>query len=229
MNLRLAIAAALLLGPCRPCRALQPTSDVRVTVTNARVTGLSCRRRAFKMEYTKDVALAYRHLARWTFVSDPDPRTVALGLLAMILTTPVMALAVPSDLVAGAFRRECRFEFQAQGALLGWAGRTAGRSEIVGQGANIISPGVEGESRPDYFVSRSSTTSDEQGRFSIALEGRVGRSPEFELRWLVDSLGSGLMSLRKEGGVFVLSEPEAEFGSSVQTSEAIVIRPQRKR
>ena len=229
MDMRFRLAAALLCCLCRPCRALGPTSDLRVALSSAQVTELSCRRRDFKMEYTKEVGSTYRNMARWTFVKDPDPRTIVLGLVAMALTTPIMVLAVPADLVAIPFRHECQFEFQAQGGLYGWAGQAAGRSEIIGEGGNLLSPGVEGESRPEYFVSRSSTTSDEHGRFSIALKGRVGRSPEFNLRWLVNSLPSGLMSLRKEGGDFVLSEPEPEFGSSVDIAEPIVIRPERKR
>jgi len=225
--MRFFIAAAGVLGSWQPCHGILPTSDIRVKVSSASVTGLACRRRNFEMEYAKDVGRRYRHIARMTFTRNPDPRVVAMGLLAMVMMAPVAVLAVPADLAAATFRQECDFNFQARGTLLGWAGATAGQAQLAARGMILVSPGIEDVSQPVYTLSRASATADAQGHFSISVPGRVGRSRDFELQWLVNALPSGTMSLRKRGGTFILSEPEQEFGSAIEDTPPIAIQPQR--
>ena len=223
--MKLSIAAALLLSSCGICRGVEPTSGVRVEVASAGVTGLDCRRRDFQMEYTKGVGRRFRQMASWTFTRDPDPRDFAIGVAALIIMAPLAMLAVPADLLAAPFRRECGFEFHAQGRIVGWAGAAAGPADLVIDGRSLVSPGLEEVEAPVYVLTRSSAAADAQGRFEISVPGRVGRGRDFEVHWLVDKLPAGTMYLRKRGRSFVLSEPESEFGSGMETIEPIVIRP----
>jgi len=227
--MRPAAAAALLLLFCRPGFCQNPVSDIHVEVSAARVTELSCRGRAFEMEFTKSVGQSYRDLGRGMITQDLDPRPFVMGLFGMILMAPLAVLSVPGDLAAAPFRRECGFQLDAQASLVGWAGQQAGGAQVVAQGSNLLVPGVEGISRPAYYVVSSTAAADEQGRFSISIAGRVGRSKDFDVAWMVKGLPSGSLNVHKSGGGFVLSEPEPEFGSGIHIMEPMEIRPERKR
>jgi hypothetical protein len=220
------ILAALAAAAC-PCRAIEPTSNVRVEVDSAAVTGLECRRRPFRMEWTRSVGLRYSKAAAESFRRDPDLRTVSLGLFAMVLMTPMAVLAVPADLAAAPWRRECDFDLRVDGCLAGWAGSPVGGERLAVQGRGLVDPGLDEYLAPRYLVNSSTAAADEAGRFVVSLPGRVGRSPAFELRWFVEGRPSGLMTLRKSGGRFRLSEPEPEFGASDMTMSPIDIRPAR--
>lgn len=228
--LRPAMAAAALLLSGRPCLGQTPISDIHVQLSSAAVTGLECRGRKFRMELTKSVGQSYRQLSQGMFSKELDPRPIVMGLFGMVLMAPIIVLAVPADLAAGPFRRECSFDFQAQGALMSWAGQQAAGADVAVEGRNLLSPGTEGAAAPVFYVSHSTAASDEQGRFSVSIVGRVGRSRDFEVYWKVKGLSSGAMLLHKGmGGSFTLSEPEPEFGSSLQTMEPVEIRAERKR
>jgi len=227
-RLRLPLAAALLLGSGRAGAQILPISNYQVAVASASVTGLTCRRREFQMEYTKFVGRQYRYMAGGIFNSNPDPRIFAIGLFGMILMVPVAVLAVPGDLLAAPWRRECDFELRTQGKLVGWAGLKASEAAIAAEGRSLVTPGSEDVAEPVYRLSRSSTTTDAQGRFSLAVPGRVGRSSTFLLGWTVDSRPSGVMSLEQRGSIFILSEPEPEFGSSLDAFSPIEIKPEKK-
>ncbi|MBI5624097.1 MAG: hypothetical protein HY924_09980 [Elusimicrobia bacterium] len=168
---------------------------------------------------------SYKQMSRMTFNADPDPRYIGLGLAAMVIMAPLTVLAVPADLAATPFRRQCGFEFHAEGKLKGWAGAPAGGKELEVQLKSLVGPGVENVKEPSYIITRSSTTSDEHGRFELKVAGHLPRAAKIEVHWLVDGLPSGLMYLRKRGGKFVLSEDEPEFGTGLETIEPIVIKP----
>ena len=221
----LLLAALVAVG--RPGWALEPTSNVRVEISSASVTGLDCRRRPFQMEWTQGIGQRYRRMAGETFTRNPDPRYLVMGLFGMIIMAPLAVLAVPADLAAVLLRRQCEFDLRLQGRLTGWAGGAVGGERLVLEGRALVEPGLEDFSEPRYLLSRSTGTADAEGRFVLSLPGRVGRSPAFEMRWLVEDRESGLMSLRKHGGRFSLSEPEPEFGAEEQTMQPIEIRPSR--
>ncbi|MBI5241360.1 MAG: hypothetical protein HY926_12880 [Elusimicrobia bacterium] len=218
------LAALLAAGPAR---AIEPTSNTRVVVSTAAVTGLECRRRPFRMEWTRDIGLRYRKAAAESFSRDPDLRTVTFGLAAMILMAPLAVLAAPADLVAAPWRRVCEFDVYLEGGLAGWAGSGVGGERLSLQGRSLVEPGVPEYLAPRYLVSGSTATADDAGRFALSLPGRVGRNPVLELGWLVDGRPSGVMTLRKSGGRFVLSEPEPEFGAGEQTMAPLEINPRR--
>ena len=224
------LAAVLLLGLCRPGRGQMPSSNLRVTISTAAVTGLACRRRAFALEFTTAVRLNYKKVDSDVFTSDPDPQMLALGIPVLALLVPAFLLAPPADLAAAPWRKECDFTLTARGALVGWAGVTAGPERVSLAGRNILSPGIEGIAPPVYDLRLASATADGQGRFSIFLTGHVGRSADLELAWKVNALPSGAMVLRKRGGRFTLFEPaQPEFGAAADTGEEsapIQIRPQ---
>lgn len=222
--LRLSGVLGLLLFSRGVCLG-QPSSGIRVEVSTAGVTGLDCRRRGFQMEYTKGMGRSYKQMAGMTFTRDPDPRHLGMGLGAMIVMAPLTVLAVPADLVAALFRRECVFEFRAQGKLVGWAGKGAGSSTLALEAKSLVSPGKEDVVEPVYEAARASTATDAQGRFDITVPARILRGRKLELGWLVNGLPSGTMTLRKGLGSFVLSEPEFEFGGPAEPMEPIVIRP----
>jgi len=222
-------AGALLLLCWVPASGQAPISDIHVEVASARITDLSCRRRAFEMEFAKSIGQSYRTLGRGMLTSDWDPRPFALGLFGMVIMAPLAVLSAPADLVAAPFRRDCGFQLDAQASLVGWAGARAGGAEVVARGSNLAAPGVEGASKPLYYVVTATAAADEQGRFSISIPGRVGRSSDFDVAWLVKGLPSGTLNVHKGVGVFVLSEPEPEFGSGVHAMEPVEVRPERKR
>jgi hypothetical protein len=179
------------------------------------------------MEWTRDVGLRYSKAAAESFTRDPDPRAAALGVFAMVLMAPLAVLAVPADLAASPWRRECDFELRVEGRLAGWAGSPVGGERLAVQGRGLVDPGLDEYLAPRYLVSAATATVAEGGGFALSLPGRVGRSPAFELRWLVEGRSSGLMTLRKRGGRFRLSEPEPEFGASDLTMAPLDIRPVR--
>src|SRR3989339_504811 len=120
--------AALLLAAlaaAAPCRAIEPASNFRIEVASAAVTGLECRRRPFRMEWTRGVGQRYSRTAAEGFARSPDLRTVSLGICAMVLMAPLAVLAVPADLLAAPWRRECDFDLQVEGRLAGWGGGAA--------------------------------------------------------------------------------------------------------
>ena len=216
------------LAAAAPCRAIEPVSNFRIEVASASVTGLECRRRPFRMEWTRGVGRRYGRTAVEGFARSPDLRTVSLGICAMVLMAPLAVLEVPADLLAAPWRRECDFDLQVEGRLAGWAGSpVAGGERLSVQGRGLLEPGVEDYLPPRYQFSSGTAAADEAGRFSVSLPGRVGRSPAFDLRWLVEGRPSGTMTLRQSGGRFRLSEPEPEFGSSDAVMTPLEIRPSR--
>lgn len=219
---------ALVLLLASPGWAQQPISDIRVVVATAAVSSLECSGRPFEMEWTKTMGRGFKYMGRNMFTQGLDPRPLIGGLVAVLIMAPMMVLAVPADLVAAPFRRQCTFDFQAQGHLARWAGQVTSEQAVAAEGRNALDPGVEGVKAPTWFVSLSSTTTDEQGRFYLALPGRVGRSPDFDIAWAVKNLPSGQMRLRKSFGNFVLSEPEPEFGSPADSMEPLEIVPSTK-
>jgi hypothetical protein len=220
-------AAAALLLWALPARAALPVSDVHVAVSSAAVAGLSCRRRPFSLEYSGVVADAYRFLAANSFASDPDPRTLAVGIFSMVLMIPMAVLALPADLLAAPLRRECSFEFRARGTLVRWAGGPVPFSPVALEARNLLSADDGGRTRPRYFVAASSAASNEGGEFALSVDGRCGRSSDLELAWKVRGLPSGTLRLSRRGSRFVLIEEEPEFGSSFETMEPIEILPER--
>ncbi|MFA6316257.1 MAG: hypothetical protein WC943_02475 [Elusimicrobiota bacterium] len=203
----------------------QATSAYRVVVSSAQVTGLDCRGRKLAMEHTKGMSRSYKTMSANTFVRDPDPRYFAMGLASMVAMVPLTVLAVPADLLSAPFRRECSFEFSASGRLAGWAGRPAGGVEVILESHAAASSDAEEGRTAGFVVSRATTTTDAQGGFELSIPGRVGRGGAMGLQWLASGLPSGRMTLRKRFGSLILSEPESEFGASLETMEPLVIRP----
>ncbi|MBI5881883.1 MAG: hypothetical protein HZB91_02085 [Elusimicrobia bacterium] len=223
-SLKFPAVAGLLLS-CFSLGHGQPSSGIRVEISSAAVTGVDCRMRDFKMEYTKGMGRSYRHMAGMTFTSDPDPRHLATGIGAMIAMVPLTVLAVPADVLSAPLRRECDFRFRAQGQLKGWAGTPARSAELAIEGRALVSPGEEDVSEPVYDIIRSSAVADTEGRFDISVPGRIRLGRDFEVHWFVAGRPSGSMTLRKRFNTFVLSEPESEFGTGIETIEPIVIHP----
>lgn len=205
-----------------------PVSDVRVRIDTASVSGLACSGRPFGMEYTRSVGRSYRYMAQGVFTRDPDPRSVIMGLLAMVVMIPIVVLSVPADLVAAPFRRQCSFDFRAEATLMRPRGPGEIALPVTLEARNLLDPGVEGVAAPTWFVSIASAAADANGRFAIGLPGKVGRSPEFELGWSVKGLRSGGMRLSRSGKDFLLVEPEedSEIGASFETPPPLVIKPE---
>jgi len=204
-----------------------PVSDVRVHIDTASVTGLSCSGRPFGMEYTRSVGRSYRYMAQGVFTRDPDPRSIIMGLVAMVVMLPIVVLSVPADLVAAPFRRQCSFDFRAEATLTRPRGPEDVELPVTLEARNLLDPGVEGVAAPTWFVSIASAAADAGGRFTLGLPGKVGRSKELELGWSVKGLRSGGMRLSRSGKDFLLTEPEedSEIGASFETPPPLVIHP----
>jgi len=222
------VAVLLALPPGGRCQEVEPTSGVHIELSSAAVTGLDCRRREFAFEQTVGLARRVKGISHGMVTEGLDPRPLVMGALSILLTSPFFILAAPADLVSGPFRRECTFEARVEGGLAKWAGQTVGETELTAEGRTLLTPGVEGVAAPTFFVSRSSTTSDARSKFSLSIPGKVGRSKDFSILWRVKGLSAGTLVLHKQGGTFILSEPEAEFGSGAYESQPIVIRPEKK-
>jgi hypothetical protein len=177
------------------------------------------------MEFSRDIGLRYRRIAGETFTRNPNPYTLVWGVFALIAMVPMAVLAPPADLLAAPWRRQCGFELRVEGRLRGWAGSAVAGAPVGAEGASVTEDGVGDFVAPRYSLSRGTATADGEGRFVVSLPGRVGPGPQMELRWLVHSLPSGRMSLRKSGRRFILSEPDPEFGSTAETMEPLEIRP----
>lgn len=229
--MRVLIAAVLLLPPHSRAAAqvVEPTSGIHVDLSSAAVTGLECRRREFAFEQTSGLARRVKSISHGMVTEGLDPRPFVLGAFAILLTSPFFILAAPADLVSAPFRRECTFETRLEGTLSKWAGTAVGEAELMAEGKTLLSPGVEGVAAPSFFVSRSSASSDARSSFSLSIPWKVGRSKDFAILLRVKGLSAGTLVLHKQGGVFVLSEPEAEFGSGIYETQPMLIRPEKKR
>jgi hypothetical protein len=229
-SLAAVLAAALSSAFIPPCAAqTAPISDLRVVIATAAVTGLDCRSRGFDMEFTRSVGRGFKYMGRGMITEGFDPRPMISGFFAMVVMTPMIILAVPADIIALPFRKQCSFDFHAEGTLARWAGEVTGEHPVAVEGRNALDPGTEGICAPTWFTARSSATTDDAGRFALSVQGHVGRSPDYDMGWTVKDLPSGRMRLSKNFGKFVLSEPEPEFGSPVDTLEPVEIVPVLKR
>ena len=161
-----ALAAAALLLCSAAARALDPISDVHVGVSSAAVAELDCRRRPFRMELTRSLGRHYRQMAGEMITEGLDPRPFAMGLFSMVLLTPMTVLAVPVDLAAAPFRRECDFTLRIEGALSQWASQAVPSAAVSAEGRNLLVPARAQNDPPSYFISSSSAVSDAQGRLA---------------------------------------------------------------
>ncbi|OIO04361.1 MAG: hypothetical protein AUJ52_15480 [Elusimicrobia bacterium CG1_02_63_36] len=233
--LHLLLAAIVAAAPAAAQQApevrsmIEPTSSVHVQITGARVTGLDCRSRGFNFELTRHSARHFPYMTRATFTRDPDPRSILVGIFSMLLLVPVTVISVPADLIAMPFRKECDFTASFDGTLQEWAGRTVPEKPIALGGRNIIREGVEGVAPPVVFYSSSTTTADANGRFSVELNGHIGKDKELLLQWTVDSRKANTLSLKKGGGTFMLSEEDPGFGTGVHENEPREIQPEKKK
>jgi hypothetical protein len=207
---------------------IAPTSSVHVRIDEARVKDLDCRGRGFKFEMTKHSARHFPYMAKATF-RDTDPRSILVGVFSMILLVPVTVVSVPADLVAIPFRRECDFTLEVDGTLQEWAGRTVPNKPVSLKGRNLIGKGVQGVAPPRVFESKAASTSDANGRFSIALDGHVGGDKTLSVRWGVDSREANSMALTKSGGSFIFSEEDPGFGTGVHENPTREIVPEKKK
>lgn|GEM_PF-5571323 len=223
----LALALALFCA-ARPSLAILPSSDMRVAVSSASITELDCKRRPFQMELTRSIGQSYKYMALGTFSHDPDPRAILMGVFAMIVMVPMAVLAVPADLFAAPFRRQCSFDLRMEADLEGWGGRESNAVPVALDARNLLSPGIEGFIAPQYFTAASSASADSQGRFSISIPGKVGRSKYLELGWLINNQTGNLLRLSKSGDEFLLSEEESDIGPLFEPPPPLVIHPAAK-
>ncbi|MBI3547628.1 MAG: hypothetical protein HY078_01110 [Elusimicrobia bacterium] len=230
--MRLLAALLLAAAAVRPAGAqtdVMPISDVQVRVSSASVKELDCHMRPFSMEYTRGVGRSYRKISREMIVEGYDPRPIAVGVFAMIVMVPFAILSPLGDLVVAPMRRECDFVVEVQGGLSRWAGQPPESARVAVQTRNVLDPGVQGVAPPVFFSRDLAAAADGNGRFSLSIPGHVGSDANYEMHWAVNGLESGAVVLTKAGGRFVLAEPEAAFGSPVQTLDPIEIIPARKK
>lgn len=224
--MRALLLAALLAGPASA--QVEAPSGVHVAVATAAVQGLDCERRPFAWENTKTVAQRYKVVGRQMITEGLDPRPIVMGVFASVLMAPVMVAAVPADLLTGPFRKTCALTLRLEGTLDEWAGQKRRDTDYVLEGASLVEPEVEGVSKARWDFFRSTGASDGAGRFAVALPARVGRTKELGLRWRVNDQPAGQMVLQKNGGNFVLSEPDPGFGVGSAEMEPILIVPEKK-
>lgn len=222
---RALLAVTLGLLPARPGAQEVPDSSIRVQYETAEIADLNCARRPFTMENTRAAVEYFPYFSRNMFTQGLDPRPLLMGLFSSILLVPLTVLAVPTDLVAAPFRRECVFSARISGSLAEWAGQKAPGKELSAEASNLKRKGVEGLREPEIYSTRSSAMSDAEGRFSIPLSGQVGRYKTMEIAWKVGGRPAGTARLIKQGGKFVLEEAEAGFGTGVYDNPSIVIVP----
>lgn len=207
---------------------ITPTSSIRVAINDARVTDLACSRRSAKFEATGHTARHFPYMYRNTFGGEMDPRQLAVGIFATLLLVPVTVAAVPLDLLAMPFRRECDFTLTVDGKLEEWAGRAMPHLAVGLEGRNLLSKGVEGIRAPQVFRAEAQATADADARFSISIKGHVGGSKEFVVVFSVAGRPANSLTLRKSGGVFLLEEQDPGFGTGVHENETREIRPGKK-
>ena len=220
------LLAALLSVPASA--QVEAPSGVHVSVATAAVQGLDCARRPFAWENTKTVARRYKVVGGQMITEGLDPRPIVMGVFASVLMAPVMVAAVPVDLLAGPFRKTCDFTLRLEGTLDEWAGQKRRDTDYVLEGASLVEPEVENVSKAQWDLFRTTGTSDASGRFAASLPARVGRTKELGLRWRVNDQPAGQMLLQKNGGSFVLSEPDPGFGVGSAEMEPILIAPEKK-
>lgn len=231
VSLKILSMRALALGVslALPCGAWAQESaapsGIRPEIRSASVTGLDCRRRAFEMEYTRSALRVFPALTRGMIVEGLDPRPILSGLAAVVLMIPLTALAVPGDLAASPFRRECGFTVRVDGALVEWAGGPAPGTPVEAEGVNLLRPGLEGSEPPRLFRDSASAVAGEGGLFSLSLKGRMARSKQYDLHWRVRGSEAGVWRLRKSGRRFRLYELDAGFGTGIYEPREFVIVP----
>ena len=202
-----------------------PDSSIRVQFEAAEVVDLRCSRRPFRMENTRATVEYFPYFSRNMFTSGLDLRPLVMGLFSSILLVPLTLAAVPIDLVAAPFRRDCVFSARIHGSLAQWAGGKVPGMELSAEASNLKRKGVEGIREPEIFSTRSAVLSDAEGRFSIPLSGEIGRYKALDIVWKVGGRPAGMARLSKQGGTFVLAEDEAGFGTGVYDNPSIVITP----
>ena len=219
------LLAALLAAPASA--QIEAPSGIHVAVATAAVRSLDCRRRPFAWENTRSVAQRYKAVGGQMVTEGLDPRPIVMGVFASVLMAPVMVAAVPAALLAGPFRKTCSFTLRLEGTLDEWAGQKRADAAYVLEGASLVAPEVENVSKPVWDLFRATGTSDAAGRYAVALPARVGRTKELGLRWRVNDQPAGQMLLRKNGGRFVLSEPDPGFGVGAAEMQPVLIEPEK--
>lgn len=224
--MRTLLLCALLAAPS--AAQIEAPSGVHVNVSTAAVSGLACNRRPFAWENTRSVAQRYKNVGGQMVTEGLDPRPIAMGLFASVLMAPVMVAAVPADLLSGPFRKTCAFTLLLEGTLDEWAGQKRADAPYALEGASLLEPEVENVSKAKWDLFRATGTSDGTGRFAVSLPARIGRTKELGLRWRIDERPGGQLLLRKNGGTFVLSEPDPGFGVGAAEMRSIIIEPTAK-
>lgn len=217
------ILAVLLAEPA--AAQIEAPSSVRVSVTSAAVSGLDCRRRPYEWENTRAVAQRYKSVGSQMVTEGWDPRPIAMGVFASVLMAPVMAAAVPADLLSGPFRKTCAFTLRLSGTLDEWAGQRRAGAALVLEGASLSAPEVENVAKARWETFSAQTASGDDGGFSVTLPARMGRAKELALRWRVGGQPAGQLLLQKKGRHFLLSEPDPGFGVGTAEMEPLLIEP----
>ena len=233
--IRVLIALSLAVSPVAAQKApdvksmIKPTSSVHVSIKNAWVNELDCSGRGTAFETTSHSARHFPYMSRTTFSGDVDPRQMLVGIFSMILLVPITVISVPIDLVAMPFRRECDFNLTIEGQLQEWAGRTAQNKPVGILGNNLLRKGIQGVSVPKIFKASGKAMSNDKGIFTISVDGHVGSSKEYHLRFSVNDLVANSLVLRKTGKVFLLEEQDPGFGTGVHENESREIQPEMKK
>jgi hypothetical protein len=153
------------------------------------------------------------------------PHSIFLGILGTVILLPMTVLAVPTDLAAAPFRKECRFTLGLTASPVEWAGRGLSGIPVELLTQNMLQSGVPNISTPKFFNSHASAMSNQDGLFNIQVSGFVGRNKRMGLLWKVKGHPGGTMRLTKEGKKFVLSEVDPGFGVGAQEMAPMQITP----
>ncbi|MDE2292240.1 MAG: hypothetical protein KGL53_09170, partial [Elusimicrobia bacterium] len=154
-----ALLLAAALAPSPAAAQIEAPSGIRVVVSSAEVTALSCKRRPFSWEDTSVVRDSARG-ATGGFMHPTDLSSVVESLAATVIMAPMMAVSVPADLVAGPFRRACTFDVTLHGSLKEWAGSTVPGAALELQAMNLLSPEVPNVRAPKWAEEKVKTVSD---------------------------------------------------------------------
>ncbi|PCI37126.1 MAG: hypothetical protein COB53_07455 [Elusimicrobia bacterium] len=222
-------APAAAMGPPDTRSMIKPTSSIHVVIREAHVVDLECSRRKSGFETTRHSARHFPYLIHETFGGELDPRQMVTGIFSTMILVPITAVLVPWDLISMPFRRECDFKLTITGQLQEWAGRTSPNKPVGIEGSNLLEPGVEGVAAPQVYNASGNAMSDNQAFFSISIDGHVGKSKEFNIRFLVDGREANSLSLRRTGRLFLLEEQDPGFGTGVHENASREIKPINKK
>ena len=222
-TIRSLLVLSLLTAPARA--DIMPPASARIDVQKAEIRDLACSRRRFKLENTRSSARWFPYMGKQVSSSGWHPHSILLGMLGTVMLLPITVLAVPTDLVAAPFRKECSFSLALTASPVEWAGRGLPDIPVVLLSQNTLETGVPDVFTPRFFTSDASAVSGEKGLFDIDIRGYVGRDKRLGLLWKVKGHPGGTMRLTRDGNEFVLTEVDPGFGVGAQEMAPMRISP----